>query len=73
MNLVNKSPEITEAEIEQIYSEICNEVPYFCNLSSHQILQFIQTELTKYKNSLNDKTLNELIEIMKLSLQLEKK
>ena len=70
--LVQKTPKIKESDVKKLYNELCGEVPFFASLSPAQVFYFIQNDLSLFKDSLTDDTLEDLIEILKISENLKK-
>ena len=72
MKLVQKTPKIKESDVKKLYNQLCGEVPFFTNLQPDQVFYFIQNNLSQFKDSLTDDTLEDLIEILKISDNLKK-
>jgi hypothetical protein len=72
MKLVQKTPKLKESDVNKVYESLCGEVPFFKNLRPSQVFHFIQDNLSQFKESLSKETLEDLIEIWKLSDELEK-
>jgi hypothetical protein len=67
MRLIQKTPKLKESDVNKVYDSLCDEVPFFRNLQPSQVFHFIQDKLSQFKESLSKETLEDLIEIWKLS------